>query len=363
MKIKKLHLINYRNYQNLNIEFSNTLNLIYGDNGSGKSNLVEAIYLLSLTKSFRTTNDLNLIREKENYMMVSGDIESNNDKTNYKLELNSEGKKVYIDEDKIRKISDYISHINIIIFNPLDSKIISDSPAVRRKMLDIEISQINREYLILISSYNKILKHRNAYLKQLYLNGNASRDYLDILTTKLINIGIKICEIRQNYLDMINEQITKIYQNIFEVGELQVKYKSSYKNKDIKDILDMYKKNYVKEISIGKTLFGIHHDDFEFILDKKSIKEYGSVGQQKNAIISFKLSEIVIMKKVTNEYPILILDDLFSELDNKKINNIISMLNKDVQTFITTTDIENVDKKLIEDSNIYYVNEGNIERK
>ena len=181
-------------------------------------------------------------------MMVSGDIESNNDKTNYKLELNSEGKKVYIDEDKIRKISDYISHINIIIFNPLDSKIISDSPAVRRKMLDIEISQINREYLILISSYNKILKHRNAYLKQLYLNGNASRDYLDILTTKLINIGIKICEIRQNYLDMINEQITKIYQNIFEVGELQVKYKSSYKNKDIKDILDMYKKNYVKEI-------------------------------------------------------------------------------------------------------------------
>lgn len=363
MKLQNLILKNYRNYPNLNIDFSDTLNIIYGNNGSGKSNLIEAIYLLALTKSFRTNNDLNLIKNNEQSMSVNGKILSNDELTSYQIDLSNEGKKVYIDSDKIAKISDYVTKINIVLFNPLDTRIISDSPAFRRRMLNIEISQINKDYLELLSNYNKILKNRNAYLKQLLVNANSSTEYLDILTKKLVEYGIKISEIRKEFIDLINEQITNIYQNIFNKGKLIIKYKCSYLNKDFDKILEMYQKNYRKEINYSKTLFGIHHDDIDILLDDHSIKEFGSVGQQKNAIISLKLSEILIIKKIKNDFPLLILDDLFSELDNEKINNIIKMLNKEVQTFITTTNIDNVNKNLLKDAALYEIIEGKVERK
>lgn len=358
MKIENLKLVNFRNYHQLDINFSDYLNIIYGNNGTGKSNLIEAIYLLSLTKSFRTLDDKNLIKKDEKLCIVNGKFNG----SSYKIELDSNSKKISIDNKKINKISDYITKINIILFNPLDTKIITDSPSVRRKMLNIEISQIDKNYIYLISSYNKFLKHRNAYLKQLYINGNSSLEYLDILTKKLIDTGLKIHNIRKNYINLINENITKIYKNIFDYGEMKIKYKSFYNDKSPEELEKIYKSYYRNEINYRKTLVGVHHDDIEFILDDYNIKEYGSVGQQKNAIISFKLTELLIIKQLNGTYPILILDDLFSELDNNKINNIISMLNKDVQTFITTTDINDVDKKLLKDSYIFSTNNGNIER-
>ena len=162
MKITNLKLVNYRNYDQININFSNNINIIYGNNGTGKSNLIEAIYLLSLTKSFRTLDDKNLIKNNTNTALVKGII----DNKVYFIELSNSLKKVFIDNKKINKISDYISKVNIILFNPLDTKILTDSPNARRKMLNIEISQINKEYVNLLSTYNRILKHRNAYLKQ-----------------------------------------------------------------------------------------------------------------------------------------------------------------------------------------------------
>lgn len=361
MKIEKIKLTNFRNYNNTEVSFSDTLNIIYGNNGSGKSNIIEAIYLLALTKSFRTSTDQNLIKKDQVACNVKGTVVTN-EKTTYEINLSEEGKKVFIDSDRVAKMSDYVSRINIVLYNPLDNKIINDSPAFRRKMLDIEISQINNEYLVLLSLYNKVLKNRNAYLKQLYLNGNASSEYLHILTTKLVQYGLKIHEIRVDYIKAINEAITKIYRNIFEYGDLEIKYKSLFTGKSFDKIMEMYQKNYKKEMALGKTAFGIHHDDIEFNLDGNNIKEYGSVGQQKNAIISFKLSELLIVKKIKNEYPILILDDLFSELDPIKINNIIKMLNKEVQTFITTTNIDNINKNLLKESTIFKVENGTIER-
>ena len=363
MKIENLKLKNYRNYENISIDFSSTLNLIYGNNGSGKSNLVEAIYLLALTKSFRTNTDHTLIRKGSESTNIKGTIISREEKSCYQVEISNNGKKAFIDNDKVDRISDYVSKINIVEFNPLDSKIISDSPAVRRKLINIEISQLDKEYLLLLNAYEKVLKHRNAYLKQLYLNGNASTEYLDILTKKLAEFGLKIHKTRTCFIEEINDNISKIYKNIFESGQLIVRYTSSYKDKTLEEIMEMYRKNYRKEMNLGKTLIGIHHDDIDFILDDNNIKEYGSVGQQKNAIISFKLSELLIFKRIKGEYPILILDDLFSELDNIKINNIISMLNKEIQTFITTTQINNIDQNLLENSTIFKVTNGSIERK
>ena len=360
MKIQELRLTNFRNYNSLKINFSPYVNIFYGNNGGGKTNIVEAIYFLALTKSFRVNNDRLLIKKDCNTSSVEGKIESKI-VNNYKILINDAGKKTEIDGTKQEKLSNYVSNINVILFQPDDTKIIADSPSIRRKMLNIEISQLYKDYLLLLGAYDKILKHRNSYLKELYINGNASKEYLDILTKKLIEFGLKIYKYRLDFLDNINKYIGDIYINIFKTGDLKVKYKSDFKNKDEEKLLKEYKKLYTKEISIGKTMLGIHHDDIEFILDGNKLKEWGSVGQVKNTIISFKLSEIIIFEQIKKEYPILILDDLFSELDNEKVINILKMLNNYVQTIITTTDIDNVNNKIFDKYKIFKVSEGIVE--
>lgn len=360
MKIQNIKISNFRNYDNMNLSFSPKLNIIYGQNGSGKTNLVEAIYLLALTKSFRVNNDSYLIKKGSENASVEGKLLTNI-VTNYKISLNNNGKKVEIDNNKLDRISDYISRINIVLFNPDDLNIIGGPPSIRRRLLNIEISQIEKEYLFLLNDYEKVLKNRNSYLKELYLNGNGSKEYLDILTNKLIEIGLKINKYRGDYLKEINEYISKIYQNIFETGNLIIKYVSNFNNKSQEQLFKDYTKNYSKEMAFGKTLTGIHHDDIEFLLDGNKLREWGSVGQQKNSIISFKLSEVIIIEKRTKEYPILILDDLFSELDEQKIKNIFKMLNDYVQTFITTTEIKKIHLKNYSDYKLFKVKNGLIE--
>ena len=360
MKINTLKLVNFRNYEHIQLHFNKGLNIIYGNNGEGKTNIVEAIYVLALTKSFRTNNDRILIKNGGLSTKIEGEVEDSN-LENYQIVISKEGKKVKIDNNLISKISDYISNINIIILEPEEQTIFVDSPASRRKLLNIEISQLYKDYIIVLNSYNKLLKQRNFYLRELYINGNRSFDYLDILTKELINYGIKVYNYRLDFINKINEYINIYYNEIFENGELNVKYLSDYNNKSVNDLLDIYKNNYNKEIILGKTLLGIHHDDLVFILDDKNIAEWGSNGQRKNAILSFKLSEIEIFKKEKNTYPILILDDIFSALDNKKIKNIIKKLNRDIQTFITTTDLAKIPKKLIKDAKLFKIFEGKIE--
>lgn len=361
MKLKEITINNFRNYDKLNLKFASGLNIIYGKNGVGKTNLVEAIYLLSLTKSFRINNDKILINYGKVQASVEGDIEKNNDTSTYKVILSNEGKKVEINHNKVDKISDYVSKINVILFNPMDINIITSSPSERRNLLNIEISQIYKEYLIILSNYNKILKQRNFYLRQLYINGNSSVEYLEILTTKLIEYGLRINQYRQSFVDKINKYISKIYQDIFVVGDLKVKYVSSYNKKNAQEILAVYKKYYSKEMACGKTLLGVHHDDLVFTLDNHPLKECGSEGQRKNAILSFKLAELVVIKEIKENYPILILDDLFSELDKEKINNILSLLNNEVQTFITTTEINRINKKILKSSKLFHCLDGKME--
>lgn len=360
MKIQDIKITNFRNYEKLNLEFSPKLNIIFGKNGSGKTNLVEAIYLLSLTKSFRVNNDKLLIQKDKSNTSVEGNVISNV-KTVYKIDIDNDGKKVFIDNTKVDRLSDYISKINIVLFNPDDVNIITSAPSLRRRLLNIEISQLEKEYLLLLNDYEKVLKNRNIYLKQIYLNGNSSKEYLDILTSKLIDIGLKINEYRRNYVEDINKYIGEIYKNIFNFGDLKVKYLSSYNNKNKEKLLVDYRRYYSKEMTFGKTLFGVHHDDLEFLLDGNKLKEWGSVGQLKNSIISFKLAEVVIIKERKKDYPILILDDLFSELDEEKINNIFKLLNNYVQTFITTTEIDKLKLDNYSEYKLFNVNEGKIE--
>ena len=359
MIIDDLKLLNFRSYSTLNLKFNPKLNIIYGMNGAGKTNIVEAIYALSLTKSFRTNNDNLMIMKDKNVSKVEANI-INETKKNYQLIIQNHEKKVKINDNKIDKLSDYVADIFMILFNPDDLKIIKESPALRRKFINIELSQLDRNYILYLNGYNKILKQRNIYLKEMYINGTLSKSYLDIMTEKMVDFGIKIYEIRKKFINKVSETISKNYLKIFEYGDLTIKYVSDYNDKK-ENILRKYQQYLKKDMLLGKTTFGIHRDDIDFELDGYSLKDCGSEGQQKNAIIAFKLSEIDIVNKEKGYYPILIFDDLSSELDKNKINNILGMFDEKVQTFITTTSIDYFSEDILKNAQVIKVENSNVE--
>lgn len=357
MWIKYLKLLNFRNYESVQLNFHSALNIIYGKNGMGKTNLVEAIYVLGLTRSFRLVNDYILIHQKASSAKIEGIVHNRLD-TNYKIILSKEGKKVKINNNKVSKLSDYVSKINIILFHPNDLKIIKDTPSIRRKTLNIDISQLNLNYLRYLNSYNKVLKQRNAYLKQLCIDGTQSSTYLNILTEKLIDYGLKLYEERKNFIDMINEHIDRIYKNITGEAGLILEYLSDYSHLTRQEIVNLYQKSLKKDLSFGKTNVGIHTDDFIFYLNTFDLKEYGSEGQQKNAIIAMKFAELELFHEQKGYYPILILDDLFSELDDEKVENILHFLSREIQVFITTTDKKHFEKIVTKEKKCFKVQNG-----
>ncbi len=362
MKIINLKLYNFRNYETLSLDFSNKQNIIIGENGSGKTNIVEAIYCLAITKSFRGSLDRVLIKNGTKEMRIEGTVRDKI-KHNYELSLNENGKIVRIDKNKIAKLSNYISKINVVLFTPEDTNAIKDSPTTRRNMINIEISQLENGYLHLLNEYNKVLKQRNAFLKLMYINKLASPDYLWILTEKLIDIGLKISEFRQNFINSINKYYDNINYEITRKKGLRISYVSTYKNKTKEELMEKYRYYLEKDIVLGKTLIGIHHDDFIFSLKGNNLKDYGSEGEQKNAIVCFKLAEIELFIKDKGIYPILILDDLFSELDAKKINNILKKLNKNLQIFITTTDLKNINTKILNNCTVFNIKKEKVVKK
>ena len=367
MKIHHLKLLNFRNYEKMEVSFSPKYNIIFGNNGSGKTNLVESIYVLALTKSFRGTVDKILLMNSKDVCRIEGEV-SDKYTNKYKLILKDGGKKVKINNTKVDKLSDYISQISVVLFNPDDLRFIKDSPTVRRKAINLEISQINNAYLKNLNMYNKLLKQRNSYLKTTNINANSSSDFLTILTNKLVDYGEKIYESRRKYINLLNQRIGDLYNSICGIQDLKLEYLSDYKDFDREKILKKYQDNLNRDIILGKTSIGVHHDDIKFKLEGYNIKDYGSEGQQKNAIIAYKLTELEIFYQIRGNYPILILDDLFSELDRFKINNILNLINDDIQTFITTTEIDKINDNVLSNSKLFevvdgYVREVNYERR
>ncbi len=359
MKIHHLKLINFRTYEKIVLDFNKNFNIIYGNNGEGKTNLIESIYVLALTKSFRGSVDKVLVMNNKDFASVEGKVENKYIDT-YKIIIKDNGKKVTVNSNKIDKLSDYISKINIVLFNPDDLQIIKDTPNTRRKNLNLDISQVNNSYLRTLNSYNKVLKQRNMYLKSMYFNSNKSKDYLDILTNKLIDYGIKIYELRRDFLQVVSSKVRDLYFKICGIDDLNVVYKSDFNGLSREDIINKYEIVKERDIMLGKTTIGVHHDDLIFKIGKYSIRDYGSEGQQKNAIIAYKFAILSIFKEQIGSYPILILDDLFSELDKTKINNILDLINDETQTFITTTDIDRINKQFVDKSDLFEVFNGTI---
>lgn len=367
MFLKNLELNNFRNISRISFNFKKNINIFIGNNAQGKTNVLESIYFLAITRSHRTHNELNLIKNNELYTKVSGVFESNGDVHSLSILLNEKGKKVSVDNITQKKISNYLSRLNVIMFCPDDLEIIKGSPSIRRRFLNIELSQFRRDYVILLKDYNQLLKQRNEYLK-LKNNAKFDRTYFSIITDKLILKNIEIVKIRYDFINKINTCLKNVFNNIAKMGNLKIKYKSFIKEEDLdrselKNILKArYDALFTNELLQKTTLLGCHKDDFKMYLDDLDVIEFCSQGQQRLSILSLKLAEIEVFINEKHIKPVILLDDIFSELDENKKNNIINYFKDDVQIFITTTDIKDINKELKEKSDVYIVENGNFKK-
>ena len=365
MYVKKLKLNNFRNYKSLIFTLTKGINIIYGNNAQGKTNLLESIYVLGFTKSHRSFIDNSLINKDSNYLSIEGIV--NNKKIDNKLNIYIDNKTKILkyNNNSIKKVSDYISLMNIIIFSPDDLEIIKGSPQIRRNYLNLELSQLYSNYYIIMNDYNKILKTRNEYLKKMNKKISTDKNYLNIITKYLVDKSILVYKMREKFIKKINEYCPEIYKDIMDLDNFNIIYKKTI-DFDIgminlsEFLMKEYDKRLENDIKLCSTSIGPHKDDIEFYLDDKNLKFYGSQGQQRAAVLAFKLSEIEILKKYKETTPILLLDDIFSELDDNKKNNLLKYISRDIQTIITTTDLNNLDNKLISKSKLFNINNGNI---
>lgn len=370
MIIRSLKVTNFRNYDKFNITLGSKMNIFIGNNASGKTNILESIAILGLTKSFRNGLDSDVIKIGKKKSIIEGKVFNNRQIKDLKIEFLDKNKDIFLNNKKVKKYADYISNLNIVLFTPNDLDIIKGSPSIRRNLLNITLSQISYSYLVTYNEYNKILKTRNEYLKILFTNGIADKTYLDVLTDKLVEKAILIYKERFKYLSLVNSYISDIYNNV--TGDkkiLRIEYIpnisiSSYDKEELRKILvNTYKKNYKRELSAGMTLFGPHRDDFSFIMDNNiDMKIYASEGQKKCAVLAYKLSSIPIFKENNGTNPVLLLDDIFSELDLNKRNKLLKYVSGDIQSIITTTDLKNISKKTLNNAIIFKVDDGKIER-
>jgi len=363
VKINKLRLINFRNYSKLDIDFNDHLNIIIGNNAQGKTNILEAIYFLSITKPFLSNNDSICINNGQLFFKIFGDIITNNGKKKLSILVNENGKKLTINDNEIKKHALYIGNLKVILFNPDNIRLIKDAPGNRRRFLNIEISQLDNKYINILNEYNIVLKQRNEYLKVIK-SGKKNEVYFDIINEKLVMLAVSIYEYRIKFTEMINKYITNIFKNISGYDDLVLKYIPNVEVSDMsnigKNIRDKMASTYDREVLYGNSLVGPHRDDFSFKLGENDLVLYGSQGQLKMAILALKLAEVNVFKDICNEYPVLLLDDLFSELDVNKRNKVINYLNRDIQTIVTTTDLENIEDNLVKDSYVYKIENGNV---
>ena len=357
MILTNLKLKNFRNYDDLDLTFNKKINIFIGNNAQGKTNILESIYVLSLTKSHRTNKDLYLIKQNSLFTKIIGTINDEDKINKYEVLINENGKRVSINDKPLKKVSEYLSKINAIMFCPDDLEIIKGTPQERRSFFNISISGFNNDYVRYLNEYNKILKTRNEYLKNYEI---INKDYLDVLTNKLIDLNIYIYNERKKYVETINKYLSNIYKDITGKTNIVLKYDSFMENDNRNDLEDKFNMVYNNELFQKVTLLGIHKDDFSIFIDDVKINNYGSQGKHRIAVLCLKLAEIKIYEEEYNKKPILLLDDIFSELDSTKKTNIIKFIKNDLQVFITSTDLNNIDKKIIKEADIYKIDNGKV---
>ena len=366
MFLKSVSVTNFRNYKNLSIDLGPNVNIIYGNNAQGKTNLLESIYFLALTKSHRSFIDDNLIMEGEKSSKISCVLNNNNIDKELKIVLTSSTKKMFIDGFNYKKVSDYVSNMNVIIFYPEDLELVKGGPIVRRRYLNLELTQLYSNYMDILTDYKKLIKIKNNYLKSLKTGVKMDKNYYSILNEYIIKKSILIYVMRKKFIDKINSFAESIFFDLSGIHGFCIKYKTTIdmndtdKDRIYSEMVNLSHDILSDEIKMCKNLLGPSFDDFEFYIDDMNVKRYGSQGQQRMAVLAIKLSEIEIFKNYIGTSPILLLDDVFSELDSLKRNNLLKYVDSSIQTIITATDLFNFDDDLINRSKLFHIDNGNI---
>lgn len=353
MYIDKMKLINFRNYENQEIQFNKNINIIYGDNAQGKTNILEAIFLSSFGKSFRTSKEKELIKFGQDKLMVEANFQKKDRDGKIRIEIGSK-KQITVNGIKIKKLSELLGNINIVIFTPEDINILKDGPAGRRRFLDMMIGQLRPNYVHNLNLYMQTLEQRNNYLKQIK-ELNKPQEMLEIWDEKLAEYGEKVYLYRKEFVDKIINKINDIHKKITdEKEELKIEYISDCSNK--KEYLNLLNERRKLDIIKGFTTKGVHRDDFVIYINDREVGVYGSQGQNRTVILSLKLSELNVVYDEIGEYPILLLDDFMSELDEKRRKNFLENI-ENTQVIITGTD--KVEISTI-DCSLYNVQKGEI---
>ena len=351
MYIKEISLDNFRNYDRQKIKLNKNINIIYGNNAQGKTNIIEAIFLCAYGKSFRSKKDFDLIKFNKEKANVEVSYKREDREGTIKVEI--EDKKIFfINEIKQNKVSNILGKINVVIFTPDDIDIIKDGPQRRRRFLDMFISSLKPNYIHLLNSYNKILEQRNNYLRQIKIE-NKNPNMLEIWDEQLSEYSYKIYEYRKIFIEKISNRIGDIHNSITKSGKEDIKIKYISNSKDKEAFLENLKKSREIDIKRGFTAIGVHRDDFIIYIDNKPVSIFGSQGQQRTSILTLKLCELDIIKEETGENPILLLDDFMSELDETRRNSFLDNITGS-QVIITCTDKINIEK----DVYIFFVENG-----
>lgn len=368
MNVENIRLINFRNYNSININFNENINVFVGKNAQGKTNLLEAIYMCSSGKSFRSNRDKELINFEKKEAYIGASIKNNRFDKFVELKLDREKSKIIrINKTEIKNYKELNTGLSVVIFSPDDLKLVKDGPSERRTFLDQGISQIKPVYNYNINRYNKILFQRNNLLKSSRLNKDIT-SLLDVFDVQISKIGTSIILERQKFLIELYKNCKSIHSNLtLNKEELYLKYHTNVpilpSREDIEaQYINMLKKNLNRDIEYGTTEIGPHRDDILFYINGKEVKTYGSQGQQRTLVLTLKLSEIDLIKNVIGTYPVVLLDDVFSELDEERRMYLTKSFNE-MQVFITVTDA--VDIKSIDNYNktIFYIEGGKLEKR
>lgn len=362
MYIKSLELQDFRNYEKLNIDFHPNVNLVLGNNAQGKTNLIEAIYLSSLGKSFRTSNDTEMIRFGSKFFRIKVEAEKKSEEITVEMAVSKESKAVKLNGRKIKKISELLEHVYIVVFSPEDLKIVKEEPEKRRRFVDRELSQIKPVYFNNLTRYKKVLLQRNAMLKEL----SPKMSLLEVWDAELIEYGSRIILQRDEFIKKMNRISREIHRGITNGKEkLQIQYEANIpvmktldEQKEIFD--EKIKSNIEKDLTRRTTTSGVHRDDLKITVNGIDIRKYGSQGQQRTAALSLKLAEIMLIKEETDEDCILLLDDVLSELDEERQNYLINSLSE-IQLFITSAELSERVRRTLPQGKTFFVNNGKIE--
>ncbi|MFC4736215.1 DNA replication/repair protein RecF [Bacillus daqingensis] len=371
MHIHELKLKDYRNYEDVTLPFKDQVNVILGENAQGKTNLMESIYVLAMARSHRTPRDRELIRWDQPFARVGGSFTNRHGKFDMELVFSKQGKKVKVNGLEKKRLSDYIGTCTIVMFAPEDLTLVKGSPQVRRRFLDMEMGQINSVYLYHLSQYYKALKQRNQWLKDIRDKRKTPDEaMLDVMTEQLIQSGAELLVRRFSFLDTLEAWAAPIHRDISRGKEvLTLSYEPTVPAKagmNAAETADVLRAEFSRvrdqELRRGTTQIGPHRDDLAFFVNGRSIQTYGSQGQQRTTALSLKLAEIELIHEKTGEYPILLLDDVLSELDDHRQTHLLNSIKGKVQTFVTTTSVDGIDHQLLREAATFYVQEGTIVR-